>query len=56
MLNTPDALIADVTYPMIVKPKNESVSFGLTVVHDEAEFRDAAAVIFREFRQAVGCH
>ena len=53
VLHTPDAEISGLTYPLIVKPKNESVSFGLKVVHDEAELRAAAKVIFDEFRQAV---
>ncbi len=38
---------------MIVKPKNEAVSFGLKVVNDEDELRQAAKVIFDEFGQAV---
>jgi D-alanine-D-alanine ligase len=53
VLQTPDAEIGDLTYPLIVKPKNESVSFGLKIVEDEAELRAAAKVIFDEFRQAV---
>ena len=53
VLNTPDDEISELTYPLIVKPKNESVSFGLKVVHDEAQLRAAAKVIFDEFRQAV---
>ncbi len=54
VLQTPDSSIPDnLPYPMIVKPKNEAVSFGLKVVHDEKELRDAAQVIFKEFRQAV---
>lgn len=53
VLQTPDAPMPELTYPLIVKPKNEAVSFGLKVVHDEAELREAAAVIFKEFRQAV---
>jgi D-alanine-D-alanine ligase len=40
-------------FPMIVKPKNESTSFGLEIVHDEEELRRAAGVIFKEFGQAV---
>jgi D-alanine-D-alanine ligase len=40
-------------YPLIVKPKNESTSFGLEIVHDEDELRDAAQIIFDEFGQAV---
>ena len=54
VLQTPDMpLDAGLTYPMIVKPKNEAVSFGLKVVQNEGELRDAASVIFKEFGQAV---
>ena len=53
VLQTPDAEIPELTYPLIVKPKNEAVSFGLQVVNDEAELRAAVKVIFDEFNQAV---
>ena len=54
VLQTPDMpLDGNLTYPMIVKPKNEAVSFGLKVVQNERELREAAGVIFREFGQAV---
>ncbi len=54
VLDTPDApLNGDLRYPLIVKPKNEAVSFGLKIVHDETELREAAAVIYKEYRQAV---
>ena len=53
VLHTPDAEVSELTYPLIVKPKNEAVSFGLKVVDDEAEMRAAAKVIFDEFRQPV---
>ena len=53
VLHTPDAEVSELTYPLIVKPKNESVSFGLRIVDDEAELRAAAGVIFDEFRQPV---
>ena len=54
VLDTPNAeLPPDLTYPMIVKPKNEAVSFGLKVVVDEDALREAAGVIFNEFRQPV---
>jgi D-alanine-D-alanine ligase len=43
----------DVGYPLIVKPKNEAVSFGIRVVKNEAELRDAAGVIFDRFKQPV---
>jgi D-alanine-D-alanine ligase len=53
VLDAPDASLPELTYPMIVKPKNEAVSFGLKVVHDEQELREAAGVIFEEYRQPV---
>ena len=53
VMQTPDAELPDLTYPFIVKPKNEAVSFGLKVVQNEAELRQAATVIFDEFSQAV---
>lgn len=53
VLEHPEFEAPDLTYPLIVKPKNEAVSFGLKIVHDEAELRDAADVIFKEFGQAV---
>ena len=53
VMDSPDASLPELTYPMIVKPKNEAVSFGLKVVHDETELRDAARVIFDEYRQPV---
>ena len=37
---------------MIVKPRNEAVSFGLAVVQDEEDLRRAAGIIFNE-RQPV---
>ncbi len=36
-------------YPLIVKPKNEAVSFGIKIVNDEAELREAAQAIFDHF-------
>lgn len=43
----------DVPYPLIVKPKNEAVSFGIRVVRNEQELREAAKVIFDRFKQPV---
>lgn len=53
VLDTPDMAVSDLAYPLIVKPKNEAVSFGLKIVHDEQELREAASVIYEEYRQAV---
>lgn len=40
-------------YPLIVKPKNEAVSFGIRVVHNIDELREAAQNIFDRFAQPV---
>jgi D-alanine-D-alanine ligase len=53
VLDAPDTPVPELRYPMIVKPKNEAVSFGLKIVHDEAEMREAAGIIFEEYRQPV---
>ena len=54
VLDTPGAeLPPDLTYPMILKPKNEAVSFGLKVVDGEHSLREAAGAIFNESRQPV---
>jgi D-alanine-D-alanine ligase len=53
VLKEPDFPEPDLGYPMIVKPKNESTSFGLEIVHSEEDLRRAAGVIFAEFGQAV---
>lgn len=51
--NEGDTVSEDLAFPMIVKPKNEAVSFGLKIVENEGELREAAGIIFREFRQPV---
>jgi D-alanine-D-alanine ligase len=53
VLDSPDAPVPELPYPLIVKPKSEAVSFGLKVVANEAELREAAGVIFEEFRQPI---
>lgn len=40
-------------YPLIVKPRSEAVSFGIKVVNDEAELKEAAQAIFDAFQQPV---
>ena len=53
VLNNPDFESPDLTYPLIVKPKNEAVSMGIKVVESEEELREAAQVIFDKFSQPV---
>ncbi len=60
-LPTPDFAVLEsssfevpaLSFPMIVKPKNEAVSFGLRIVNDEKELREAAEFIFKEYQEAV---
>ncbi len=53
VLEDADFPAPDLEYPLIVKPKNEAVSFGIKVVNNEEELREAAGVIFDEFSQDV---
>jgi len=53
VLDAPGFEVPDLPYPLIVKPKNEAVSFGIRVVHEEAELREAADAIFERFNQPV---
>ena len=46
-----DEDLSKVKYPVIVKPKMESVSFGLRVVHNPEELKDAVNYIVEEFEQ-----
>ncbi|MCS5420956.1 MULTISPECIES: M20/M25/M40 family metallo-hydrolase [Psychrilyobacter] len=46
-----DEDMSDVEFPVIVKPKMESVSFGLRVVYNLEELRDAVGFIIDEFKQ-----
>ena len=53
VLDAPGFELPEMTFPYIVKPKNESVSFGIRIVNNEDELRAAADVIFKEFNQPV---
>lgn len=53
VLDAPGFAMPEMDYPLIVKPKNEAVSFGIRVVDNEADLREAADVIFENFEQPV---
>lgn len=53
VLDNSDSNLSDLTYPLIVKPKNESISMGIQIVNNENELREAAQVIFQDFNQPV---
>lgn len=50
----PDSEIKDdLKYPLIVKPKDEAVSFGLRIVHNEEELREGVKTIYETFNTAT---
>ena len=53
VLDAPRFEVPDLQFPLIVKPKNEAVSFGIQVVDDEEGLREAAGAIFEKFQQPV---
>ena len=51
VMDDPNAPAPDIPYTLIVKPKNEAVSFGIRIVHNEEELREGATAIFEKFKQ-----
>lgn len=51
VFNSPEEDVSSVKYPVIVKPKMESVSFGLKVVYNDDDLREAIHFIVTEFSQ-----
>lgn len=51
VFSSADENVDTVRYPAIVKPKMESVSFGLKIVNDPDSLREAVAFIIKEFNQ-----
>ena len=60
-LPTPDFVVldswrnvkCDLAFPLIVKPKNESVSFGVRIVRNNSQLRKAVQTIIEEYQQPV---
>jgi len=48
-----DEEFGELTFPVIVKPKMEAVSYGIRVVDNERDLRDAVKHIIEEFQQHV---
>ncbi len=48
-----DCSKVDLPYPLIVKPKNEAVSFGIKIVNNKKELAEAADAIFQTYMQPV---
>ncbi len=53
VLDAPGFEMPELKFPLIVKPKNEAVSFGIKIVNNETELREAADIIFEQFEQPV---
>ncbi len=51
VFNSPEEDVSTVKYPVIVKPKMESVSFGLKVVYNDDDLKEAIQFIVTEFDQ-----
>ena len=51
VFNSHREALSKVKFPVIVKPKMESVSFGLQIVNDETALKDAIEYIIKEFDQ-----
>ncbi len=49
VLDGPDFPAPEIAYPLIVKPKNESTSFGIKIAKNLKELRAAAQVIFDRY-------
>ena len=53
VLNDNDFEAPNLSYPLIVKPRNEAVSFGIQIVKNLKQLKEAAKVIFDQFNQGV---
>lgn len=51
VFSSPHEDLSGVNFPVIVKPKMESVSFGLKVVYDEEALKESIHFIITEFKQ-----
>lgn len=53
VLQSPGFIMPEMEFPLIVKPKNEAVSFGIKIVNNADELREASQAIFDQFQQPV---
>ena len=53
MMESADSALPELPFPLIVKPKNEAVSFGIRVVNNEEELREGVRAILENFHQPV---
>jgi D-alanine-D-alanine ligase len=53
LMTEPRAPVAPLHYPLIVKPRRESTSYGLTLAHDRAQLDEAVVTIVERYGQAA---
>jgi D-alanine-D-alanine ligase len=53
VLNPPELRDPKLPFPLIVKPKNESVSMGIRVVHNQEDLFESVQNIYNQFQQAA---
>jgi D-alanine-D-alanine ligase len=51
VMASPEQDLAGLRYPLVVKPRQESTSYGLALAEDESQVRAAAAAVIRRYRQ-----
>ena len=51
VLHRPDDDVSGLCYPLVVKPRHESTSYGLRLVEDRCQLGDAVAYIVSQYRQ-----
>lgn len=53
VLHTADEDPGELRFPLVVKPRHESTSYGLRLVHDRAQLAEAVAVIVAQYQQGA---
>jgi len=53
MVTHPDQTVPELRFPLIVKPRSEAASFGLKVVENESQLREAVAYVLDDFKQTA---
>ncbi len=51
VLSSPNDDVSEINFPAIVKPKMEAVSYGLQIVTNKKDLRNAVKIIIAEFQQ-----
>ena len=53
MVTHPDQTVPELNFPLIVKPRSEAASFGLKVVENESQLKEAVAHVLDDFKQTA---